>query len=118
MEELASSTRTERPARARVIAAARPFGPDPTTTPSYSVAISNTGGKADWLRGRTAIALKRGVWRRQDGVRFYYETHRHHSISVARRPGQLLLYLFRWYIAMPPTKTKGVIAAHVLLLPI
>ena len=30
----ASSTRTERPARARAIAAARPFGPEPTTTAS------------------------------------------------------------------------------------
>jgi hypothetical protein len=30
----ASMTRTEQPARANVIAAARPFGPDPTTTAS------------------------------------------------------------------------------------
>src|SRR6266478_8575092 len=33
--EFASRTRTEYPARVRVIAAARPFGPDPTTTASY-----------------------------------------------------------------------------------
>src|SRR5213083_1886982 len=32
----ASQTSTEHPARASVIAAARPFGPDPTITPSYS----------------------------------------------------------------------------------
>src|SRR5438445_399763 len=33
--EFASRTRTEYLTRARVIAAARPFGPDPTTTASY-----------------------------------------------------------------------------------
>src|SRR5947207_14477306 len=32
----ASQTRTEHPARASVIAAARPFGPEPTTTASYA----------------------------------------------------------------------------------
>src|SRR5206468_9114949 len=32
----ASSTSTERPARARRIAAASPFGPEPTTTASYA----------------------------------------------------------------------------------
>src|SRR6266480_2824919 len=36
---LASNTSTEHFARARVIAAARPFGPEPTTTASYSIGI-------------------------------------------------------------------------------
>src|SRR5438094_674933 len=35
LDSCASRTRTERPARARVIAAASPFGPAPTTTASY-----------------------------------------------------------------------------------
>src|SRR5207248_8642418 len=35
----ASQTTTEHPARASVIAAARPFGPEPTTTASYSVGM-------------------------------------------------------------------------------
>src|SRR2546423_988466 len=37
MVSLASSTSTERPARASTIAAARPFGPEPTTIASYSL---------------------------------------------------------------------------------
>ncbi len=36
-DSLASQTKTERPALARVIAAARPLGPDPTITASYSL---------------------------------------------------------------------------------
>src|ERR1041385_3652000 len=39
MVAFASHTSTEHPARASVIAAARPFGPDPTTTASYSPRI-------------------------------------------------------------------------------
>src|SRR3954454_16789651 len=35
--EFASQTRTDHPARASVIAPARPFGPEPTTTASYSI---------------------------------------------------------------------------------
>ena len=34
-----SRTNTERPARANTIAAARPLGPEPTTTASYSVML-------------------------------------------------------------------------------
>src|SRR5436853_2469808 len=40
MLEFASNTRTDSPARANVIAAARPFGPEPTTTASHSSAIA------------------------------------------------------------------------------
>jgi hypothetical protein len=36
MVVFASQTSTEHPARASVIAAARPFGPDPTTTASHA----------------------------------------------------------------------------------
>src|SRR5580765_3569232 len=39
MLAFASSTRTDSPDRARVMAAARPFGPEPTTTASYETGI-------------------------------------------------------------------------------
>src|SRR5205814_6811935 len=84
MVALASSTHTEHPACASVIAAARPFGPDPTTTASCSTAILKTRQRADWFRGWTAIMPKRGALRPLDVLGFYYETHRHHSTSVAR----------------------------------
>src|SRR5260370_16179551 len=61
---------------------------------------------------------KRGAWGRQDGLRFHYTTHRHHSTSVARHRGRLLLYPFHGEIAMSPTKTKGVTVALGLLFAI
>jgi hypothetical protein len=39
MVAVASQTSTEHPARASVIAAARPFGPEPTITASYSIGM-------------------------------------------------------------------------------
>src|SRR6266571_6658465 len=74
MVALASSTSTEHPACARVIAAARPFGPDPTTTASYSIDMLKRMGKTRRLWGRSAIAFS--------GAKLGCETHRHHVASV------------------------------------
>src|SRR3954471_9141947 len=61
---LASSTRTERPARASTIAAARPLGPAPTTTASGTrlvgaeQSLHAAGGRPDRVERRTD---RRGV---------------------------------------------------------
>jgi hypothetical protein len=60
----ASRTRTVRPARARTIAAAKPFGPEPMTTPSYSFlrfkASSNptTGRGVRVSRGYCGVVIR------------------------------------------------------------
>lgn len=44
-----SMTRTERPSRARVIAAARPFGPEPMMTASYCAREGDSVGSAEMI---------------------------------------------------------------------
>ena len=66
----ASRTRTPRPARASVTAAARPFGPDPTTTTSYASTVlpgedhgqrsAQLGDEGD-LAGRDAQEVRDGL---------------------------------------------------------
>src|SRR5438046_276732 len=63
MVALASNTSTEQPARASVIAAARPFGPLPTITASNSAPRFLTGDTIPASKTRALAARNRGVRR-------------------------------------------------------
>jgi hypothetical protein len=80
----ASQTKTEQPARASVIAAARPFGPEPTMTASYSTGMLK---RSSQLGARPPIIFRSETSR--------HETDRHHVVSVARHYGWTLVCLSR-----------------------
>src|SRR5438094_5762792 len=60
----ASMTQTEQPSRASSMAAARPFGPDPTTTASKSIVVLYTRGR--WLplqrQSQQHRTMRDGLW--------------------------------------------------------
>jgi protein-S-isoprenylcysteine O-methyltransferase len=84
----ASSTRTERPARASVAAATRPLGPDPTTTASrVSIEPRLAGIRVRCLRHHVVVDVLRGLINSVTLLWLAFETWR--TVREASRHGRV-----------------------------